>query len=73
MQLQCQKINCVWRNAITTPEDKLCPEEHDYDSGRSTVPGGTRLRVQMKNCARRNAITTPDDKLFLEECDYDSR
>ena len=60
MQLQLQKINCARRNAITTPEDKLCVEEHDYDS-------------QKKNYARRNANTTPKGKIYAEEREYDSK
>ena len=73
MQLQLQKINYAWRNAITTPEDKLCVEEREYDSNKLTVCGGTQLQLQKINYARRNAITTPEDKLCVEEREYDSK
>ena len=58
-----QKIKYARRDAITTPEDKICPEEHD----------GTRLRLQIIRYAWRNMITTPEDKISVEGRDYDSR
>ena len=73
MELQLQKINCARRNAITTPKDKLCAEERDYDYKRETVREGMQLQLQTINCAQRNAIMTPKDELCAEECDYDSK
>ena len=60
VELQLQKINSARRNAIATPEDKMCMEERDYDS-------------QKTNYARRNANMTPKDKLSAEKCNYNSR
>ena len=54
MQLQLQKINCAWRNVITAPEDKLCPEERDYD-------------YKKKLCVEDRDHDS-EEKLCAEEC-----
>ena len=74
-EFRLQKIKYARRNAITTPEYKICAEGRDYDSEQQNMRRGMRLWLENpenKICVE-GRINTPENKIRTEERDYDSR